>query len=1161
MSGPDALRVFCSYRSSDAGAVEDFAARLRARGVDAWFDRWEIKVGDDIVARMDSGVDGCDAALIFISEAWFDGRWAYDEYTSLALRKVEDGIRVIPVKIGEVQVTRLPARLRKLARRSVDDFDAICDTLEGVDRKPGLGTVLRAEAVAVAVTVSRDMGGQIVATLSIPGTGDVSGRAAVGLAGVALDGVRSAQALDEVGRRVGQAVFAGEVGRALGVLLDGLQAGCAVDLRVQADAELMAVAFEAARLPDGQVVVLHGAVRMSRCQLPGPGSGLGVVPTAGPLKILVAVGAPDEGQTRNVALAIEAEMGLILDGVAGAVQDDRAQVRILEVASLHAIEQALARDAYHVLHLSGHGGGDIIELEDEDGHAVCVTADQLVEVFAAADTVMPLVFVAACRSGDSASGLALGLHRRGVARVIAMSGPVTDTYSTRLAAEFYGQLSRAPWPRAGVALAAARRAVERARQREETKGGWPEWATATLLLAGDDAPLLDSDLPGRELRAAPVYTVGGCVPMLGMGELIGRRGQLRETLRALRHDPRFTAVHGEIAGVLLTGIGGVGKSSIAGRVMARLSDDGWTVSATTGVWSLERVCAQLADDLTPAEDPVPSTAPWARQLHARLTAPGLDDARRLELLSGALRDHRVLIVWDNFEDNLTADARVFADELSGVVVRQLLDGCVAGRILVTSRYPLPGCADALHEVTVGALSHAETRRMLLRLHGLRQLSGDDALLVRSLIGGHPRALELLDALLRHGTGVQRIRVKLRDLAEREQIRPADARDLAGAIDETVRLAARDIVLDALLDELDDLERELLLAVAVSALPVEHQDLPALLGSDSAATLEELAAAAARLNGLSLLARTDQGLWMHRWTAQALRTRQPADDHRARCHRAGLMRRSRLRQTTRDVTEGIEATQNFLDAGSMDNAAQIALEVCAFLKQNSTLDLASFARHARQALPTSHDTYKLFADDEAQALMALGATSQAVERYVELVRDHEALAASDPGRADYQRDVSVSYEKLGDLQQALGDGDQALKLFTASLEIAQRLAAAEPGRADYQRDVSVSYERLGDLQRALGDGDQALKLFTASLEIRERLAAAEPGRADYQRDVSVSYNKLGDMLAQAGDRAQAERYYRDSLTIAERLAPADPFTQALRGKLEGLGNDGEATPPD
>jgi tetratricopeptide (TPR) repeat protein len=253
--------------------------------------------------------------------------------------------------------------------------------------------------------------------------------------------------------------------------------------------------------------------------------------------------------------------------------------------------------------------------------------------------------------------------------------------------------------------------------------------------------------------------------------------------------------------------------------------------------------------------------------------------------------------------------------------------------------------------------------------------------------------------------------------------------------------------------------------------------------------------------------------MHRWTAQALRTRQPADDHRARCHRAGLMRRSRLRQTTRDVTEGIEATQNFLDAGSMDNAAQIALEVCAFLKQNSTLDLASFARHARQALPTSHDTYKLFADDEAQALMALGATSQAVERYVELVRDHEALAASDPGRADYQRDVSVSYEKLGDLQQTLGDGDQALKL------------------------------------------------FTASLEIRERLAAAEPGRADYQRDVSVSYNKLGDMLAQAGDRAQAERYYRDSLTIAERLAPADPFTQALRGKLEGLGNDGEATPPD
>ena len=54
------------------------------------------------------------------------------------------------------------------------------------------------------------------------------------------------------------------------------------------------------------------------------------------------------------------------DQAAGAA----AQVRILEVASLPAIRQALAQDAYHVLHLSAHGSPEAVELEDEDGNPV-----------------------------------------------------------------------------------------------------------------------------------------------------------------------------------------------------------------------------------------------------------------------------------------------------------------------------------------------------------------------------------------------------------------------------------------------------------------------------------------------------------------------------------------------------------------------------------------------------------------------------------------------------------------------------------------------------------------------------------------------------------------------------------------------------------------------
>jgi predicted RNA polymerase sigma factor len=53
------------------------------------------------------------------------------------------------------------------------------------------------------------------------------------------------------------------------------------------------------------------------------------------------------------------------------------------------------------------------------------------------------------------------------------------------------------------------------------------------------------------------------------------------------------------------------------------------------------------------------------------------------------------------------------------------------------------------------------------------------------------------------------------------------------------------------------------------------------------------------------------------------------------------------------------------------------------------------------------------------------------------------------RADYQRDFSVSYNKLGDLSVALGQCEQAREAYARSVAMAKRLAMAEPDRADYQ----------------------------------------------------------------------------------------------------------------
>ena len=63
--------------------------------------------------------------------------------------------------------------------------------------------------------------------------------------------------------------------------------------------------------------------------------------------------------------------------------------------------------------------------------------------------------------------------------------------------------------------------------------------------------------------------------------------------------------------------------------------------------------------------------------------------------------------------------------------------------------------------------------------------------------------------------------------------------------------------------------------------------------------------------------------------------------------------------------------------------------------------------------------------------------------------------------------------------AQGDLAGALAAYEAGLAIAERLAAADPGNAGWQRDLSVSRNKLGDVRRAQGDLAGALAAYEAS----------------------------------------------------------------------------------
>jgi len=197
--------------------------------------------------------------------------------------------------------------------------------------------------------------------------------------------------------------------------------------------------------------------------------------------------------------------------------------------------------------------------------------------------------------------------------------------------------------------------------------------------------------------------------------------------------------------------------------------------------------------------------------------------------------------------------------------------------------------------------------------------------------------------------------------------------------------------------------------------------------------------------------------------------------------------------------------------------------------------------ARDAAARSHDDRDLSVafNKIGDVRQAQGDLDGALASYQASHAIFERLAKADPGNAGWQRDLSVSHEKIGDVRQAQGDLDGALMSYQASLAIAERLAKADPGNAGWQRDLSVSHIKIGDVQLAQGDLGAALMSYEASLAIAERLAKADPGNAGWRRDLSVSYERVGDVKRDQGDLAGALKAYQDSLAIAERLAQADP----------------------
>ena len=558
--------------------------------------------------------------------------------------------------------------------------------------------------------------------------------------------------------------------------------------------------WEALQLPElsGEVadigrgpLVLHRNVAFYRL-VSGAGASA-VHRVRGPLRLLVAIASPDTADAE--LLDYEGELARIIAAVEPARRRGEAYVRVLNEGSLAAIHTALSDDpeGFHVLHLSCHARPGELILETPAGNPDPVGAARLLEEGVPAGTDLPMIVLSGCSTGLTArqhrlhpdtapAGQNPGAQRlkqedadedgtdgtgeggaagevvlasfaaevigAGVPQVLAMQAPVSDIYATNVCAEFYRRLAVDAVPDPLLALAQARRAAERERAglpAGSPRRGRAEWATPALLARGLRLPLFNRREPFADIHPpqAPVLAEG--IVVREVGEFVGRRKEIREARRVLG---------GRKAGLVVHGIGGAGKSTLAAEILRTLTGDTGLAVSAAGPVSIDDILSEIGARIHQTASAAGSEGLARAGLILR--AGDVEWAERWRLLAEQILPALPMIVLlDNFEDNLQPTKESGGWQVRDPELAAFLAGWARrpgqSRLVFTSRHPftLPdGAERRLAALHLGPLTAAETSKLIWRLPGLDEQSLEDQNRAYRDVGGHPRTLEYLDALLR-----------------------------------------------------------------------------------------------------------------------------------------------------------------------------------------------------------------------------------------------------------------------------------------------------------------------------------------------------------------------------------------------------------------------------
>jgi len=138
-------KVFLSHASEDKKRfVLEFAKKLRANGIEAWLDKWEMFPGDSLVDKIfEEGLKDASTIIVVLSKISVEKPWVREEINTSVVKKIEKGCKLIPIVIDDCEVPEC-LRSTMLERiHNLGDYDEslhrIVASIFGHREKPIIG--------------------------------------------------------------------------------------------------------------------------------------------------------------------------------------------------------------------------------------------------------------------------------------------------------------------------------------------------------------------------------------------------------------------------------------------------------------------------------------------------------------------------------------------------------------------------------------------------------------------------------------------------------------------------------------------------------------------------------------------------------------------------------------------------------------------------------------------------------------------------------------------------------------------------------------------------------------------------------------------------------------------------------------------------------------